>query len=85
MKALHTAWINAEQWVDRYNTLLAAGQANADCAAMRAELDDLFDDIIGAIKDQPRSNVLRWRRNRTAHPVCVANDMALLHRWLEAR
>lgn len=84
MKALRTAWISAEQWVDRYNALLAAGQANADCAAMRAELDDLFDDIIAAIKDRPHSNVLRWRRDRTAHPVSIANDMNLLHRWLQA-
>lgn len=85
MKAMRSAWINVEQWVDRYNILLAAGQANADCGAMRAELDDLFDDIIGAIEDRPRSNVLRWRRNWTAHPVSIANDMDLLHRWLEAR
>lgn len=85
MKSLHVAWQGAEQWVHRYNALLAAGLANADAQTMRGELDALFSEILDGLKDQGRANALRHRRTNGVTPTDIVDDMSLLYRWIGSR
>lgn len=85
MKSLRAAWDGAEQFVDRYNALLGAGQANADPQALRAELDGLFADIAAHVADRARVNALRHHRNYGSHPADLVEDMFLLYRWIGQR
>ena len=85
MKSLRGAWDDAEQWVDRYNVLLAAGMANADAETLRGELDSLFTDILTTVENRARVNALRHHRNWGGSRGDIVDDMLLLYRWIGRR
>lgn len=82
MKSLRETWHCAELWTDRYNALLAAGQANACARALRSQLDELLADIVAHHRDRPAARALRNLQGRPAQPAVVANDMDRLYAWL---
>lgn len=84
MRTLRKAWDGAEQWMERYNALLAVGTANADAEVMRGELDALFQDIAAHVdaRRRARANVLNLRRSYAPPPHDVTEDMFLLFRWI---
>jgi len=85
MRPLRETWQCAELWTDRYNALLAAGQANACAHALRSELDGLLADIATHCRDQPAARALRNLQGRPTQPAAIAHDMDRLYAWLAAR
>lgn len=82
MKSLHETWQGAELLTERYNALLAAGQANACARALRSELDDLLVDIVTHQCHRPAALALSRLHGGAPQPAAIAQDMARLYAWL---